>query len=937
VGHALTAVAAQLTLWRPWRAWALALVAVALVLVPAARERTVAAFQPAASSFESLPAASQASVSRTLGRDDRGYHMTKAGNGFQAANRQQGLEARFTADGLRIRAGADRLGLSLAGHVAASPRARANRIEYRRGALTEWYVNGPLGVEQGFTLRAPPAGRSTGRIALELRLSGNLTPAVEPSGRSVTFRGSSLRYSGLTAVDAAGRELSARIEVKKRALILRVDTRGASYPIEVDPLVQQAKLTVSDGGSRDAFGHSVAIAGDTIVVGAPNATVGTVRQGAAYVFVKPASGWAGGQTEAAKLSASDGAENDSFGASVAIEGDTVVVGSLVAVDGRMAQGAAYVYVRPAGGWSGSHTQNAKLAASDGAANDLLGFPVAIAGDTIVAGAFNATVGANGGQGAAYVFTKPAFGWSGDLYESAKLTAFDGAASDYFGIGVAIAGDTIVAGAENAASAESGAAYVFVEPASGWSGHLNESARLASSDAALGFGFSVALSGATVVVGAPYTTVGPNTWQGAAYVFVKPASSWSGQLNESAKLTASDGGANDALGNSVAIAGDTVLAGAPNASNKLGAVYEFVRPPSGWSGSRTQEAKVNASDGAPGDSFGLAVAIFGDVGVAGARHATGRDNPNAGAAYVFEITPPDTTPPAVTLATVPSDQVAATGWYNKASSGTDGVRVDVSASDSSGVPNLTCTDGSTTVLDTSTGSGSLVLHDGIHSVACSARDARGNVGAGPGSTTMPVAFKVDETPPTLASAVSPNPVLLHGTATVAANASDHSPGSGLGASTVACGAVDTSSVGVKTLTCTANDIAGNSMQGQASYSVRYRFLGFSAPPANSTWRAGGPITIKYALGDVNGTVISDSEAKAIASAFRATAFLIEPGLSGFIVAGPVAMTYDAKANVFVAKLVTPKGLGADTYPLVAEVMDSASDLVGTGSELITIKR
>src|SRR5437899_2685834 len=144
--------------------------------------------------------------------------------------------------------------------------------------------------------------------------------------------------------------------------------------------------------------------------------------------------------------------------------------------------------------------------------------------------------------------------------------------------------------------------------------------------------------------------------------------------------------------------------------------------------------------------------------------------------VANATVMDNQPPVITVAAGPSDAVAASGWYNRASSGTDGVEVDVSASDPSGVTHLSCTDGATTVLDVSAASGSFTLTDGTHGISCSATDGAGNEGAGDGSTPIPVEFKVDQTPPTLAPAVTPNPVFLHGTATVAANASDS--GSGL---------------------------------------------------------------------------------------------------------------------------------------------------------------
>ena len=175
------------------------------------------------------------------------------------------------------------------------------------------------------------------------------------------------------------------------------------------------------------------------------------------MFVKPAAGWTNG-TESNELTASDGATAACLGCSVAVSGDTVVAGAQYAtVGGNVAQGAVYVFVEPASGWT-SGTETAKLTASDAAATDFLGSSVAVSGDTVVAGAPYATVGANAKQGAAYVFVEPASGWTSGT-ESAKLTASDGAAGDFLG-SVAVSGDTVVAGARGT-NGSKGAAYVFV--------------------------------------------------------------------------------------------------------------------------------------------------------------------------------------------------------------------------------------------------------------------------------------------------------------------------------------------------------------------------------------------------------------------------------------------------------------------------------------------
>jgi hypothetical protein len=319
---------------------------------------------------------------------------------------------------------------------------------------------------------------------------------------------------------------------------------------------QQARLTASDGAAGDYLGSSVAISGDTAIVGASYAKMkANTDQGAAYVFVMPSGGWVDA-SETAKLSASDGTANDFFGNSVAISGDTAIVG---VSDANLQQGSAYVFAKPGSGWA-SATQTAKLTASDGAESNFFGSSVAISGDTAIVGAMYASVGSlNTNQGAAYVFVKPAGGWA-TATETAKLIASDGIASDAFGYSVAISDDTAVVGAVGA-NTNQGTAYVFVRPGGGWA-NSNETAKLSASDRAAKafFGNSVAISGDTVIVGA-YNA--QNT-QGSAYVFVRPGRLWP-DIHETVKLNASDGAIGDYFGTSVAISGGTAIVGAPYAS------------------------------------------------------------------------------------------------------------------------------------------------------------------------------------------------------------------------------------------------------------------------------------------------------------------------------------------------------------------------------------
>lgn len=386
------------------------------------------------------------------------------------------------------------------------------------------------------------------------------------------------------------------------------------------PSVQTAKLTVSDGVGGDNLGYSVAASSHTFVVGAFG---DDSSKGAAYVFVKPNGGWSGTLTETAKLVASDGATGDQLGFAVAISGDTIVVG---AVGDNGTRGSAYVFVKPSGGWSGTLTETAKLTAADGAGGDNFAGTVAINGDTLVAGAPLDTIGANTQQGSAYVFVKPGGGWVTTSTFTAKLTAPDGITNDTFGGSVALSGDTLVAGAMGFFSEPSpDAAYVFVKPGGGWVTTSTFTAKLITSDG-VGtdvFGFSAAISGDTVVVGAS----DDDGYQGSAYIFIKPGGGWRGTLTETAKLTAADG---DRFGLSVAVISDTVVTGAPGNDSGQGSAYLFVKPNGGWVTTSNFAAKLRAADGAANNYFGFATAANGETVVIGAQGHAG----DRGSAYVF---------------------------------------------------------------------------------------------------------------------------------------------------------------------------------------------------------------------------------------------------------------------------------------------------------------
>jgi len=554
---------------------------------------------------------------------------------YELKNSAQGLRAQVTASEFRVTSLGKapqeswQLGMKLAGYgygdslssvTSSEMTAKGSRVSVAKSvirnpqsAIEEWYFNSAEGIEQGFTINSrPQSAIKLEPLRLMQELSGSFEARLDESGQAISFSNgsTSLVYNKLEAFDARGRRLQARMELKANRVTLVVDDAGAEYPVTIDPLLtQQLKLTASDGAALDFLGTSVAVSGDTAVVGATKFT----SLDSAYVFVRSGATW----TQQQKLTASDGASADEFGTSVAISGDTVVVGAFFDDVGFTDQGSAYVFVRSGTTW----TQQQKLTAGDGAALDQFGTSVAISGDTVVVGAEFDGVGFSN-QGSAYVFVRSGTTWT----QQQKLTASDGALNDEFGFSVAISGDTVVVGAiiDNVgANSNQGSAYVFVRGGASWT----QQQQLIASDGAAGdlFGRSVAISGDTVVVGADGDDVG-FTDQGSAYVFVRSGTAWTQQQ----KLTASDGAGSDQFGISVAISGDTVVVGVPFEQNLQGSAYVFVRSGTAW----TQQQKLTASDGAADDAFGLSVGISGDAVVIGANRDDVGANTDQGSAYVF---------------------------------------------------------------------------------------------------------------------------------------------------------------------------------------------------------------------------------------------------------------------------------------------------------------
>ena len=375
------------------------------------------------------------------------------------------------------------------------------------------------------------------------------------------------------------------------------------------------QLSSGDAVVGDSLGSSVSISGNYAIAGCPrDSGVAGTDSGSVQIFFLSPTGW----IQQVKLTADDAAAGDRFGQTVSMRGDYFIVGAPGKSGRQVGTGVAYIFFRSETGW----VQQAKLTAPDAEAEDVFGFSVAMDGDTVIIGAYRSNAPA-ADSGAAYIFMRRGTDW----IQQAKLTANDGKPFDWFGYSVAISGDTAVIGAirNDARGEDSGAAYIFVRNASEWV----QQAKLVGDNTTTrdGFGFSVAVSGNTVIVGSP-----KNGDTGSAYIFELEEGVWKQQRNRVRLSMFPWDKAGNGFGYSVAISGDTAVIGAVTTKvgeDAWGAAY-IVTPDGPFWG---QRAKLLASNGRAGDDFGFAVAISGDVLIAGSpNHSVG--GPASGAAYIF---------------------------------------------------------------------------------------------------------------------------------------------------------------------------------------------------------------------------------------------------------------------------------------------------------------
>jgi len=368
-------------------------------------------------------------------------------------------------------------------------------------------------------------------------------------------------------------------------------------------------ITASDGAQYDYFGRSVAVGSGRIVVGAFFKNIGSnAQQGSAYIFDLDGN-------QLGILTASDGATNDFFGSSVAVGSGRIVVGATGDDDNGPQSGSAYIFDLDG-------NQLGIITASDGSTtDDSFGYSVAVGCGRIVVGAIGHDIGSNNNQGSAYIYDL-------DGNNEVKITAgSDGAAFDVFGASVAVGSGRIVVGAygDDDNGSQSGSAYIFDLDG-------NQLGIITASDGAAGdnFGRSVAVGSGRIVVGSPYKQIGSNTDQGSAYIFDLDG-------NQLGILTASDGAVNDShdeFGYSVAVGFGRIVVGVRGGYDSgtnpgLAYIYDL---------DGNNEVRIIASDAAGFDEFGYSVAVGSGRIVVGAPNNDIGSNDNQGSAYLYEIPP-----------------------------------------------------------------------------------------------------------------------------------------------------------------------------------------------------------------------------------------------------------------------------------------------------------
>lgn len=571
-----------------------------------------------------IPAELRGMLSRALGEGDPDYAISAAHRSLHASGPGGRVRADLSRSGVTVSSGSTWLklspraigtGASARRFGTVTPSATGNRVNYAHPGVDEWYVNGPLGLEQGFTVSRAVASDASRSLTLSVAISGNVQPSLSADRTTIRLAhngGPSLSYGELSARDASGRALTSRLTLHGTTVTIEVDASRARYPVTIDPLIGQGEQRPLPSGETEdgQFGFSIALSADgsTALVGAP---ADNGFAGAAWMFTRIGSTWTQQGPKLTVNEATNAEEEEQcaaevnecgFGRSVALsaDGDTALIGAPRA---NGAQGAAWVFIRSGSTWSqfGPKLTGGIEAAGDGS----FGRSVALSGD-----GDTALVGAprdGAGHGAAWAFARSA---SGFLAQGARLTPSDELGVGFVGRSVALSfdGSTGLIGGPGDDHYK-GAVWALARVG----GELaTQGAKLTGGGEEAGkgrYGYSVSLSadGDTGLVGARSDAEG----RGAAWALVRSSSGWSQQ---GPKLTAEGELGEGQFGYSSALSSDgsTALIGAPHDDSPVGAAWTFTRSDGGW----TQQAKqLPGGEEADRAAFGMGLALSGDAGTA----------------------------------------------------------------------------------------------------------------------------------------------------------------------------------------------------------------------------------------------------------------------------------------------------------------------------------
>ena len=601
---------------------------------------------------ESLPKSLLPVVAESLGSDDESYHISSGNETYTANTPNQGLKTEFREDSVTFTSGKQSVALKLSSigrgdqlvpvAQVSDVNSQDNKLEYTRGNVTEWYVNSPFGMEQGFTLSQRPQGLGEeAQIILDLHINGDLAAKDGSDGKSIKFTNLNdqevISYGKLYVYDSQGNELESSMKLSNERIVIAFNDQGALYPVVVDPFVEVQRLLASNGNSDDAFGFSSAINMNFAIVGAPDK-----GRGWAYIFERIAGTW----TEVLAIrgrnfGASSGA---AFGASVdivrtravGVTGQAIIGAPFDDVGGGFSHGSAFIFERNgAGTWS--FAENIRASSIQTLA--FFGSSVSIRDGVAFAGAPNEDIGFFCFDvGATYVYEKNG---SWPVTETQRLTASDGGCFDFFGAAVSVSADSAFVGAPGwddiLFSFDEGAAYTFDRTGVGpWAEQqvLNPS----QVDPFDFFGSSVDIyvgkAGEKAIVGAPIAGYGGCGLvcisAGEAYIFER-AGTWP---SDGVRIRSDQPQSFAVFGSCVGITNSYAISGAPGDAFGSGSGYIYEKDGALWPFSQ----QIIASDSSAFDFFGTSCGMSGEYIVVGAPgndiEDTG-DEDDQGAAYIFE--------------------------------------------------------------------------------------------------------------------------------------------------------------------------------------------------------------------------------------------------------------------------------------------------------------